>query len=110
MWGRAPWCGWWRRRFEARRRSVTMCPVFLRRERRVGQIYINDELALELAAFAKAHGLSVEEQAEDWLREALRRRATSRDLRAVFDQIAAISPKGTAQTDSVQLLREVRNR
>jgi hypothetical protein len=80
------------------------------RERRVGQIYINDELAFELAAFAGAHGLSAEEQAEEWLRESLRRHAASRNLRAAFDQISAMSPKGAAQTDSVELLREVRER
>jgi hypothetical protein len=76
----------------------------------MGQIFINDDLVRELAAFAKAHGLSVEQQAEGWLRDSLRRHAASRDLRAVFDQIAAMNPKGAAPTDSVELLREVRDR
>jgi hypothetical protein len=76
----------------------------------MSQIFINDELVRELATFANAHGLSVDEQAESWLREALRRHTSGRDLQAIFDQIAAMSPKGTHQTDSVELLREVRNR
>lgn len=76
----------------------------------MGQIFINDDLVRELAAFAKAQGLSVDEQAEDWLRESLRRHAASRDLKSAFDEIAGMTPKGVAQTDPVELLREVRNR
>ncbi len=76
----------------------------------MGQIFINDDLVRELAAFAKAHGLSVEEQAEGWLRESLRRSAANRDLRTKFNEIAAMSPSGPAHTDSVELLREVRDR
>lgn len=76
----------------------------------MGKIVLKDELVQELAAAAKLHGLSVDEQAEIWLRESLRRHSAGRDLKAMFAEIAEMSPKGVVQTDSVELLRELRDK
>jgi len=76
----------------------------------MGHITIKDDLVRELAAFAEEHGVSIDQQAESWLRESLRRHASGRKLKAIFAEIAAMSPEGVAQTDSVELLRELRDR
>jgi len=76
----------------------------------MGKISISDEVYSELVEIADARGLSADEQAEAWLRDAMSRHSARRDMRALFSQIAAMTPKSAAQSDSVELLREVRNR
>jgi hypothetical protein len=76
----------------------------------MGKISISDETYSELVGFADAYGVSADQQAEVWLRDAISRHSAGRDLRALFSRIAAMTPRSAAQSDSVDLLREVRNR
>lgn len=71
---------------------------------------ISDELFERVARIARARRLPVERQAEELLSEAVDRRSRSERLRHLFDDIASLTPKGVAQSDSVDLLHEDRNR
>ena len=71
---------------------------------------ISDELFERVARMARARHLPVERQVEELLEEAVGRRSRSDNLRHMFDSIASMTPKGVAQTDSAELLREDRNR
>ena len=63
-----------------------------------------------LSELAKLNRLSVEEQAERILAEAVDMRARRRRRVESAARIAAMTPKGVPQTDSVVLLREDRDR
>lgn len=76
----------------------------------MANLAISDELFERLAKIAHARKLPVERQAEEMLSEAVERRGRSVELRRMFDEIAALTPKDVPQTDSVTLLREDRDR
>ena len=63
-----------------------------------------------LSELAKLNRLSIEEQAEKILAEAVDMLARRRRRAESVDRIAAMTPKGVPQTDSVVLLREDRDR
>jgi predicted transcriptional regulator len=71
---------------------------------------IDDELFERVATIARARNVSVHQQAHEFLSEAVDRRSRAKELRRLFDEIAALTPEGVQQTDSVRLLREDRNR
>ncbi|HKG85540.1 MAG TPA: hypothetical protein VKB16_20680 [Beijerinckiaceae bacterium] len=76
----------------------------------MANLAISDELFERLAKIASARKLPIERQAEEFLSEAVNRRTRRADLRRMFDEIAALTPKNVPQTDSVILLREDRDR
>ena len=63
-----------------------------------------------MAAFANVRGVPVEQQAEDLLEEALVRHANRTELRKMMEAIAAMTPPGVLQTNSVEIVREARTR
>ena len=70
-----------------------------------------DESAIaKLAELARANRLSVEEQAQKLLAEAVDMTNRRRHRLEIADRIAAMTPKGVVQTDSTTLLREDRDR
>jgi plasmid stability protein len=69
-----------------------------------------DEATVErIADLAREHSRSVEEEAAVLLKQALAA-AARQSRRESADRIAAMTPKGVKQTDSVVLLREDRDR
>ncbi len=62
-----------------------------------------------LVRLAERNSITVEQQAKRLLEQAMVRRDRS-ELAERAEAIAAMTPKGVAQTDSVLLLRENRNR
>lgn len=76
----------------------------------MANLAIDDELFERVARIAHARKVPVEKQAEEMLSEAVERRSRPTDLRRMFDEIAALTPKDVHQTDSVRLLREDRDR
>ena len=58
----------------------------------------------------KRYRHSLEDEAVSLLQDGLRERAKHRELVKRLDRIAAMTPKGVEQTDSVELLREDRDR
>ena len=70
-----------------------------------------DEAAFaNLSELARLNRLSLEEQAKRILAEAVDMRVQRRRRVESADRIAAMTPKGVTQTDSVVLLREDRDR
>jgi hypothetical protein len=76
----------------------------------MGKLAIDDELLEEVAAAAKARGVSSESFARALLLEGLRGRESNKTVRELMEAIAAMTPRGVEQTDSVELLREDRDR
>lgn len=76
----------------------------------MGKLAIDDEVLEEVAAAAKARGVSSESLARELLLEGLRDRKSKATLRELMEAIAAMTPRDVEQTDSVELLREDRNR
>ncbi len=76
----------------------------------MGVLAIRDDLLRRVAKLAENRHSSVEREAEDMLLESLQRREAASDVRHTVDAIAAMTPTGSTQTDSVELLREVRAR
>ncbi len=70
---------------------------------------LDDDVVKELKAQAKANHRSLEAELRAILSNEARR-LTAKDARALANRIAAMSPKGVEQTDSVELLREDRDR
>lgn len=75
----------------------------------MGKLAIDDEVLEEVAAAAKARGVSSERLAQELLLEGLRGRRSKETLRDVLEAISALTPRDVEQTDSV-LLREDRGR
>lgn len=70
-----------------------------------------DELILRrLEAQARVHGRSVEREIAAVLAEAVSEPLSGEERVAIASRIAAMTPKGVKQTDSVLLLREERDR
>jgi plasmid stability protein len=76
----------------------------------MANINVDDSLLTLLKADAKSHGVKVEARAEHILREALRPVARRLSLREQANEIAAMTPKGVAQTPADILIREDRDR
>lgn len=70
---------------------------------------LDDKVIKRLKARAKTHRRSLEAELRDLLSYASRQPLVV-DALAEADRIAAMTPKGVKQTDSVILLREDRNR
>lgn len=75
----------------------------------MGAVAIADDLLKEIENFATARGVPVAQQAEEWIHEALARRASELELRGILERIAAMTPGDVAQTNSVDIIRESRN-
>ena len=73
------------------------------------RIKIEDEgLLTRISDLARLHNRSVEEEIEALLRVAAPEPPRREDLPAIARRIAAMTPKGVKQTDSVEILREIR--
>jgi hypothetical protein len=73
------------------------------------RIKIEDEALLtRISDLAKLHNRSIEQEVEALLQAAVPVRPAREDLRALAESIAAMTPKGVKQTDSVEILREIR--
>ncbi len=72
--------------------------------------HLDEATFASLLELAKLNRLSLEEQAERILSEAVDMRVRRRRRVESADRIAAMTPKGVPQTDSVVLLREDRDR
>ncbi len=70
---------------------------------------LEDGVVRRLKSKAKARGRSLEADLREILHHEARR-LTGREARRLVDRIAAMTPKGAKQTDSVALLREDRDR
>ena len=70
---------------------------------------IDDVLLSDLASLAASNQVPIEIQAKQLLRQALPVRDRKR-LAELADAIASMTPKGVQQIDSVELLREDRQR
>ena len=66
-------------------------------------------LVTKLTSLANAHQRSVEAEAVEVIRAALSNRS-NRELLAIADSIAAMTPKGRKLSDSTALIREDRDR
>lgn len=76
----------------------------------MGVVLIDDELLKRVEQIAAERAIPLERQIESLLIDGLRREGEIRSYRTAFDAVAARTPKGVAQTDSVKLLREERDR
>jgi hypothetical protein len=75
----------------------------------LGSIAISDDVLQGVASYARDHGVTLDEQAEAWLRDAVAHHGRHLELMQKFEAIAALSPNGP-HSDAVDDLREVRNR
>lgn len=76
----------------------------------MGKLAIDDEVLAEVAAAARARGVSSESLARELLLEGLRGSKSKESLRRLMESIASMTPRDVEQTDSVDLLREDRDR
>ena len=76
----------------------------------MGNLKIKDDVLGRVAAFAKTRGVPVEQQAEELLHESINRYDARIELRKTMEAIAAMTLRGARQTDSVELIREDRDR
>jgi hypothetical protein len=72
--------------------------------------HLDEAVIAKLAELAQQNRLSVEEQAQRLLVEAVDMADRRRRRLEIADRIAAMTPKGVVQTDSTILLREDRDR
>lgn len=75
----------------------------------IDRIPVDTATLAALEKTAQERGHTVEEEAAELLRLAVRKRSKAETL-ARLDAIAAMTPKGVRQTDSAILLREDRDR
>lgn len=74
-------------------------------------IRLKDETMIErLESLARDHHRSVESEVLDLLSEALSKRIRREDLRAIANDIAAMTPKSIQQPSTAEMLREDRDR
>jgi uncharacterized protein HemY len=71
---------------------------------------IRDDLLTRIAKLAEASSVSVDVQAERLLLDSIQRSEASANVLRRLRAIAAMTPKGIQQTDSVFLLRQDRDR
>jgi len=72
--------------------------------------HVDEAILAKLAELAKTNRLSIEEQAQKLLVEAVNMADRRKRRLEIADRIAAMTPKGIVQTDSALLLREDRDR
>lgn len=70
---------------------------------------LDDDVVAELKTQAKAHNRSLEAELREMLSRHAKEARRRRDFIVFADRVAAMTP-GVSQTDSVQLLREDRER
>lgn len=71
---------------------------------------IDDRIMHRLETQARVHGRSVEREIAALLADAVAKPLSADERVAIANRIAAMTPKGVTQTDSVVLLREERDR
>jgi plasmid stability protein len=71
---------------------------------------ISDETVARIEELAALHQRTVEEEAAAILERAVRESLTREEANLLCEQIAAMTPRNVPQTDSVDLLREDRDR
>jgi hypothetical protein len=76
----------------------------------MGTLAVRDDLLTRIARLAEASRLPLEAQAEKLLIDSIRRSEAVSELRHLMDSVAAMTPGGVHQTDTVELLREDRGR
>jgi len=75
----------------------------------MGQLAINDKLLRQVTAEAKARGVSPTTLVESLLATSLRGAVRRAGLKARLKAVAAMTPDGVEQTDSVVLVRQDRD-
>ncbi len=70
---------------------------------------LDDKVVERLKKRAKDNGRSLEAELRELLKQAANRKSP-KELLALADRIAAMTPEGVKQTDSAELLREDRDR
>jgi plasmid stability protein len=70
---------------------------------------LDDNVVERLKKRAKDNGRSLEAELRELLKQAANRKSP-KELLAIADRIAAMTPAGVKQTDSAELLREDRDR
>lgn len=75
----------------------------------MGQLAINDRLLSQVTAAAKARGVSPTTLVESLLATSLGGAVHRADLKARLKAVAAMTPEGVEQTDSVVLVRQDRD-
>lgn len=75
----------------------------------MGRVVVREELLARIEEIARARHTTVEHQIDELLSGAVGRAATRHDIRRRLDSIAALTPVGIRQTDSVAMLREDRD-
>ncbi len=76
----------------------------------MASLNVSDDLLSLLKVDAAAHGIAAEQRADDILRHALSKRAGRATVFAELSSIAAMTPKHVRQTDSVEMVRQDRQR
>lgn len=71
---------------------------------------ISDRAIAQIEELAALHHRSVEEEAADLIERGLNAPLSPKERYLLAEQIAAMTPKDVIQTDSVELLREDRDR
>ena len=71
---------------------------------------LDDAVVEKLKARAKLNNRSLEAELRHLATEAVDKPERPRDLRALADRIAAMTPKDVPQTDSTEIIREWRDR
>jgi plasmid stability protein len=71
---------------------------------------VDDAVVEKIRVLAKEHIHSVAREIRDLLQQAVEAQPRRKSLIDIADAIAALTPKGVPQTDSVILLREDRDR
>lgn len=71
---------------------------------------ISDSAIARIEELAALHRRTVEEEAADLIERGLNATLTPKDRYLLAREIAAMTPKDVVQTDSVELLREDRDR
>lgn len=72
-------------------------------------IRLNDSvLVAALEEMASSHGQPVEAEVQKVLRRAVEEHERRQEIIRRIDEIAAMTPKGVTQTDSVKIIRQMR--
>ena len=72
-------------------------------------VNIRDEIIERIERIADHRQMPIDRRIEELLAESIERHEESRNLRMFVESVAAMTPKGVAQTDSVVILREDRD-
>jgi hypothetical protein len=75
----------------------------------MGMIAISDDVLRDIERHAVANHMSIDKQAETFLRVAIGQTVVNEDIVTRWDRIAAMTPKAGLLQDSLVLLREDRD-